>query len=220
MPQTCQISANLGLHTVPTRLEDGSIDVLDIARVALFGLTAIVVFGGATWIGAWSSAQHLAVPRGRIAPNRTLPGLALLVALGCAVSAVLALFAGTAGAEAVVIAFCGPLLAVIFALPLCSGFDISWDERAVAGPSTSWFWPFAWDGDEIYGPKIRGFFPIGPPRTVLLYDDIAFVRQTWLGGWIIEDARGNRIRWSLLYPCHIELIVQLRLMCPGLFDDD
>lgn len=90
-------------------------------------------------------------------------------------------------------------LALGAASALLPGYEVTWSDRGIEGPSQLWFPPF------------------GPSRRFIDWNAIDYVGQDAWGNWFVADAGGNRIRWNFLYAGHGHLMAEVGRVCPDLF---
>jgi len=76
-----------------------------------------------------------------------------------------------------------------------------------------------WDAEGISGPISYAVWPFGPARATIPYDRIVAIGIDWANSACVEDAAGNRIRWSQFYRGYGVPIDRILAVRPDLFPD-
>ncbi len=76
-----------------------------------------------------------------------------------------------------------------------------------------------WDAHGLSGPVNYWFFPLGPRRKSMNYNDIVAIGMDRWESFTVQDSEGDLIRWSYMYKGFAALNAQIEEQRPDLFED-
>ncbi len=77
-----------------------------------------------------------------------------------------------------------------------------------------------WTKDAITGPTSYGIWPFGPSCGTIAFADIEDFGMDWAQAWFVQDAAGQRIRWSQFHSGYPHLMMAIEAARPDLFPPD
>ncbi len=171
----------------------------DLVQAGLTGAAVAGTLAALGWLASRARPKAQGAGTGRVRPG--MPTILLVVVLGtgiCGLASYGWAFADGGGA-ALAVAIGAGLGAACIATFLLPVHDVVWDRGSVEGPASYGIWPF------------------GPRRARIGWPDIAGFGQDLWGSWFVEDAGGNRIRWSPVHSGYPALMRAIEEACPHLF---